>query len=137
MAIPGFTGTVECPDPDYFCQNQGVLYCKKGCTGNGDCVNNVCNCQNGWSGLDCASNLTAKPTTIIIGAGGSNTGSGSSSDSGFDAATLGIILGCAVGGILIIVFVYKLFVKKGWCKSKRQHPYQTNNRAPNSNRQSQ
>jgi hypothetical protein len=54
-------------------------------------------------------------------------------------ATLGIIIGAAVGAILIIVFVYKLFVKKGWCKGKsniRGQEYQNNNRSPN-NRQGQ
>jgi len=50
-----FGGTLECPDPNDFCEQ--VLsegYCKGSCFGNGVCKPDGCKCFEGWTSYNCA-----------------------------------------------------------------------------------
>jgi len=53
VKISGYSGSVDCPDPNEFCTGVGKKTCKRGCMGNGDCSNGKCICNSGWRGLDC------------------------------------------------------------------------------------
>jgi len=57
ISVSGYNGKLNCPDPLTFCNTVGKKYCPRGCLGRGKCVNNVCQCNAGYSGVDCA--LTA------------------------------------------------------------------------------
>eukprot|EP00299_Pterocystis_sp_00344_P012422 c5961_g1_i1.p1 GENE.c5961_g1_i1~~c5961_g1_i1.p1 ORF type:complete len:1378 (-),score=299.66 c5961_g1_i1:162-3947(-) len=49
LCYPGFKGAN--------CANQSK-FCPKGCSGRGNCLNSgLCSCSNGWTGLDCATQL--------------------------------------------------------------------------------
>jgi hypothetical protein len=52
--IDGYYGAVDCPDPLAFCNTIGKKYCPLGCSGRGKCVNNKCQCNSGFTGIDCA-----------------------------------------------------------------------------------
>jgi hypothetical protein len=54
MTVDGYYGSIDCPDPMTFCSTVGVQYCPRNCMGRGTCVNNVCQCNEGYSGTDCA-----------------------------------------------------------------------------------
>ena len=55
ITVPGYTGTLKCPDPKYFCLNSARKYCRNGCTGRGECINDTCVCKDGWDeNYDCA-----------------------------------------------------------------------------------
>jgi len=54
LTVPGYSGHINCPDPLHFCQTTGKAYCPRGCSGRGNCVNNVCVCNAGFSGIDCS-----------------------------------------------------------------------------------
>jgi len=50
-----FGGTLECPDPNDFCEqilSEG--YCKGSCFGNGVCSPDGCKCFDGWTSYNCA-----------------------------------------------------------------------------------
>jgi len=51
--INGYYGSINCPDPLTFCNTVGVKYCPLNCSGRGTCVNNKCQCNQGFSGVDC------------------------------------------------------------------------------------
>jgi len=53
-SVSGYTGTIECPDPQTFCEGAGKKYCPRNCMGRGECINNVCKCNSGFKGVDCA-----------------------------------------------------------------------------------
>ena len=53
MAVRGYNGVINCPDPLTFCNTAGKLYCPRNCMGRGTCVNNKCVCNAGASGVDC------------------------------------------------------------------------------------
>jgi len=53
MTINGYNGSVNCPDPLTFCNTVGLKYCPLNCAGRGKCVNNKCQCNKGFSGIDC------------------------------------------------------------------------------------
>jgi len=55
-SVPGYYGTINCPDPLTFCSTVGKKYCPRNCMGRGRCVNNQCQCNSGYSGVDCALN---------------------------------------------------------------------------------
>jgi len=57
LSVSGYYGSVNCPDPLTFCNTVGLQYCLRNCMGRGTCVNNQCQCNAGYTGLDCA--LTA------------------------------------------------------------------------------
>src|SRR5690606_32023934 len=40
--------------------------CPGGCNGHGQCVNNVCTCQNGWAGDDCSFQLTVLQPNVSL-----------------------------------------------------------------------
>jgi leishmanolysin len=52
--IDGYYGSIECPDPQTFCNGAGKKYCPRNCMGRGTCVNNQCQCKSGYTGVDCA-----------------------------------------------------------------------------------
>jgi leishmanolysin len=52
--INGYYGSIDCPDPQTFCNGPGKKYCPRNCMGRGTCVNNVCQCKSGYKGVDCA-----------------------------------------------------------------------------------
>jgi hypothetical protein len=52
--ISGYVGSIDCPDPQTFCNGPGKKYCPRNCMGRGTCVNNVCKCNSGFKGVDCA-----------------------------------------------------------------------------------
>lgn len=54
LAVAGYKGTIDCPDPLTFCNTVGKLYCPRNCLGRGQCVNNQCQCNPGFTGVDCA-----------------------------------------------------------------------------------
>jgi len=49
--IPDFTGYLDCPPYSELC---GTRPCINGCWGAGKCVNGVCQCDDGYSGVDCS-----------------------------------------------------------------------------------
>jgi len=53
VAISGFYGGINCPDPLEFCETVGKRYCPRGCMGRGECVNSKCVCREGFKGVDC------------------------------------------------------------------------------------
>jgi len=52
--IDGYYGSINCPDPETFCDTVGKKYCPKNCMGRGSCVNGHCQCNSGYTGIDCA-----------------------------------------------------------------------------------
>jgi len=52
--IDGYYGTVDCPDPQTFCNGPGKKYCPRNCMGRGTCVDGKCQCRSGFAGVDCA-----------------------------------------------------------------------------------
>jgi len=52
--LSGFYGSINCPDPQTFCNTLGKAYCPKNCMGRGTCVDNKCQCYSGFKGTDCA-----------------------------------------------------------------------------------
>jgi len=54
MAVTGYNGAVDCPDPLTFCSTIGKQYCPRNCMGRGECVSNKCVCKKGFTGVDCA-----------------------------------------------------------------------------------
>lgn len=50
-SISGFTGYLNCPKFSELC---GTRPCINGCWGAGRCVNGVCQCDSGYSGVDCS-----------------------------------------------------------------------------------
>jgi leishmanolysin len=48
---PSYQGSVTCPPAQQVC----ILTCPKNCSGNGDCINGVCQCFGSWIGEDCSS----------------------------------------------------------------------------------
>jgi len=49
--IPNFTGYLNCPPFSELC---GTRPCINGCWGAGKCINGVCQCDDGYSGVDCS-----------------------------------------------------------------------------------
>jgi len=54
LSVSGYYGTINCPDPVQFCNTIGKKYCPRGCMGRGKCVSNKCQCNTGFTGVDCA-----------------------------------------------------------------------------------
>jgi len=52
--VAGYSGSINCPDPETFCTTIGKKYCPRNCMGRGSCVNGKCQCRSGYSGVDCA-----------------------------------------------------------------------------------
>lgn len=53
ITVPGYFGSLNCPNPQTFCNTVGKQFCPRGCMGRGNCVNNKCQCSAGFTGLDC------------------------------------------------------------------------------------
>jgi leishmanolysin len=53
QTMSGFYGSINCPDPQTFCNTIGKPYCPKNCMGRGTCVDNKCQCNSGFKGTDC------------------------------------------------------------------------------------
>jgi len=56
VSVDGYYGTIDCPDPLTFCNTVGVEYCPRNCMNRGQCINNVCQCEPGYKGVDCGLN---------------------------------------------------------------------------------
>jgi len=54
VSVDGYYGSINCPDPVSFCSTVGKRYCPRNCMGRGNCVNNKCQCDRGFTGVDCA-----------------------------------------------------------------------------------
>jgi hypothetical protein len=54
QTLDGYYGAFNCPDPMTFCNTVGQQFCPRNCMGRGTCVNNQCQCESGYSGIDCA-----------------------------------------------------------------------------------
>jgi len=54
LAVTGYYGGIDCPDPLEFCTTVGKKYCPRGCMGRGKCVSGKCVCNTGYTGIDCA-----------------------------------------------------------------------------------
>jgi hypothetical protein len=52
--VSGYYGSINCPDPQTFCEGPGKKYCPRNCMGRGTCVNGTCECRSGYKGTDCA-----------------------------------------------------------------------------------
>jgi hypothetical protein len=57
VSVPGYQGTISCPDPLNFCQTIGKAYCPRNCMGRGTCTNNKCVCNKGFTGIDCSERI--------------------------------------------------------------------------------
>jgi leishmanolysin len=56
--VSGYSGTINCPDPNQFCTTVGISFCKRGCLGRGTCgEDGKCQCKEGWAGVDCGLKL--------------------------------------------------------------------------------
>jgi len=53
-SVPGYKGSIECPDPLSFCKTIGRKYCPRNCMGRGRCSNGKCACNKGFKGPDCS-----------------------------------------------------------------------------------
>jgi len=54
ITVPGYDGSLDCPDPLHFCSTIGRKYCPRNCMGRGNCYNGQCRCYKGYKGVDCA-----------------------------------------------------------------------------------
>jgi leishmanolysin len=54
LLVDGYYGSINCPDPQTFCNTVGVQYCPRNCVNRGTCVNGKCHCNSGFTGVDCA-----------------------------------------------------------------------------------
>jgi len=52
--VSGYSGSLNCPDPNTYCTTIGKPACRRGCMGKGDCNGGVCSCYAGWGGYDCS-----------------------------------------------------------------------------------
>jgi len=57
ISVSGLNGQLNCPDPVAFCTTIGKKVCPRQCMGRGQCVNNQCVCNQGFTGIDCAMNV--------------------------------------------------------------------------------
>jgi len=53
-SVDGYYGTINCPDPQTFCNGPGKRFCPRNCMGRGSCVSGKCQCRSGFTGVDCA-----------------------------------------------------------------------------------
>jgi len=60
VSVTGFSGQLMCPDPSDYCNRANPARCVRGCSGKGTCVNNECQCTNGWTGVDCSTRAYVK-----------------------------------------------------------------------------
>jgi hypothetical protein len=54
VSVSGYYGTVQCPDPNTYCNGDGKPYCRRGCMGQGTCTTGKCTCAAGWGMYDCS-----------------------------------------------------------------------------------
>jgi len=54
IGVSGYSGTLNCPDPNLYCTTVGKPACRRGCMGKGTCNGGVCACYAGWGGFDCS-----------------------------------------------------------------------------------
>jgi hypothetical protein len=62
IRVSGYSGVLNCPDPNSYCSTIGMPACRRGCMGKGTCAGGVCSCFSGWGGSDCSK----KTTTAIV-----------------------------------------------------------------------
>jgi len=53
ISVPGYKGTINCPNPASWCATVGTKNCLRGCMGRGTCNNGKCQCRSGYKGIDC------------------------------------------------------------------------------------
>lgn len=70
VEVPGYAGRLDCPDPNAYCKTYGQNFCAKGCSGRGTCVNNQCQCPEGWGGDDCGKRVYVDKCTRCSGDSG-------------------------------------------------------------------
>jgi len=54
ISVKGYSGSLNCPDPNEYCTTIGKPACRRGCMGKGTCAGGVCTCYAGWGGNDCS-----------------------------------------------------------------------------------
>jgi hypothetical protein len=54
IGVSGYSGSLNCPDPNLYCTTVGKPACRRGCMGKGTCNGGVCSCYAGWGGFDCS-----------------------------------------------------------------------------------
>ena len=51
VSVPGYSGVIYCPNSDVLCRDAP---CPNACFGSGKCLNGICFCNSGYSGVDCS-----------------------------------------------------------------------------------
>jgi leishmanolysin len=59
IRVAGYSGVLNCPDPNIYCSTVGQPACRRGCMGKGTCAGGVCSCFSGWGGSDCSKKTTS------------------------------------------------------------------------------
>jgi leishmanolysin len=54
ISVSGYSGSLNCPDPNTYCTTIGKPACRRGCMGKGTCSGGICQCYSGWGGYDCS-----------------------------------------------------------------------------------
>jgi hypothetical protein len=54
VSVSGYYGSLQCPDPNQYCNGDGKPYCRRGCMGKGACNAGKCTCTPGWGMYDCS-----------------------------------------------------------------------------------
>jgi leishmanolysin len=62
ISVKGYSGSLNCPDPNTYCSTVGKPACRRGCMGKGTCAGGVCKCFAGWGGNDCSK----KTATLLV-----------------------------------------------------------------------